>query len=111
MQAYLWATDIIGACWIVFITIWLVAAVSTKRAVYRESRAQRLRYWVLFVIACLLLFYGRELPYPLNLRIIHHATLVACVAPELCVASLTFALSVRATLRRNWNRVVTLQDG
>src|SRR5437879_13819083 len=80
MQAYSSATDIIRACWIVFITIWLVAAVSTKRAVYRESRAQRLRYWVLFVIACLLLFYGRELPYPLNLRIIPHAIPIACAA-------------------------------
>src|SRR5712675_128215 len=111
MQAYSLATDIIRACWIVFITIWLVAAVSTKRAVYRESRAQRLRYWVLFVIACLLLFYGRELPYPLNLRIIPHATLVAWAAPVLCVAGLTFALWARVTLGRNWSGVVTLKEG
>src|SRR6266513_398568 len=111
MQAYSSATDIIRACWIVFITIWLVAAVSTKRAVYRESRAQRLRYWGLFVIACLLLFYGRELPYPLNLRIIPHATLVAWAAPVLCVAGLTFALWARVTLGRNWSGVVTLKEG
>jgi len=111
MQAYSLATGIIRACWIVFITIWLVAAVSTKRAVYRESRAQRLRYWVLFVIACLLLFYGRELPYPLNLRIIPHATLVAWAAPVLCVAGLTFALWARVTLGRNWSGVVTLKEG
>ena len=111
MQAYSSATDIIRACWIVFITIWLVAAVSTKRAVYRESRAQRLRYWVLFVIACLLLFYGRELPYPLNLRIIPHAIPIAWAAAFLCAAGLAFALWARVTLGRNWSGVVTLKEG
>src|SRR6266516_7064760 len=111
MQAYLWATDIIRACWIVFITIWLVAAVSTKRAVYRESRVHRLRYWVLFVIACLLLVYGRELPYPLNLRIIPHAIPIACAAAFLCAAGLAFALWARVTLGRNWSGVVTLKEG
>src|SRR5256885_1575381 len=111
MQAYSSATDIIRACWIVFITIWLVAAVSTKRAVYRESRAQRLRYWVLFVIACLLLFYGRELPYPLNLRIIPHAIPIAWAAAFLCAAGLAFALWARVTLGRNWSDVVTLKEG
>jgi protein-S-isoprenylcysteine O-methyltransferase Ste14 len=110
MQAYSWATEIIRACWIVFITIWLLAAASTKRAVYRESRAERLHYWLLFVIACLLLFYGRKLPYPLNLRIIPHATLVAWVAPSLCVAGLAFALWARVTLGRNWSGVVTLKE-
>src|SRR5215471_12528710 len=111
MQAYSWATEIIRACWIVFITIWLLAAASTKRAVYRESGAERLHYWLLFVSACLLLFYGRELPYPLDLRIIPHATLVAWVAPSLCVAGLAFALWARVTLGRNWSGVVTLKEG
>src|SRR5437879_12549910 len=111
MQAYSSATDIIRACWIVFITIWLVAAVSTKRAVYRESRAQRLRYWVLFVIACLLLFYGRELPYPLNLRIIPHAIPIARAAAPLCAAGLAFALSGRVTTGRNWSGVAALKGG
>ena len=58
MQAYSLVLDIISGCWLVFAAIWLLAAVSTKRAVYREPRAQRLRYWILLVIAYLLLFYG-----------------------------------------------------
>src|SRR5713101_3891728 len=98
MQAYSSATDIIRACWIVFIAIWLLAAVSTKRAVYLVSRAQRLRYWILFIVACLLLFYGRELPYPLNLQIIPHATPVAWAAALLCIAGLAFAFWARVTL-------------
>ncbi len=111
MQAYSLALDIISGCWIVFITVWLLAAVSTKRTVYRESRAQRLRYWVLLVIAYLLLLYGRELPYPLNLRIIPRATPISCGAAFLCVAGLAFALWARLTLGRNWSGVVALKEG
>src|SRR5215469_3595032 len=74
MQAYSLALDIICGCWVLFITVWLLAAVATKRTVYRESQTQRLRYWVLLVMAWLLLLYGRDLPYPLNLRIILRAT-------------------------------------
>jgi protein-S-isoprenylcysteine O-methyltransferase Ste14 len=111
MQAYLLATDVIRACWIVFITTWLLAAVSTKRTVYRETSAQRLRYWVFFVIACILLLYRRELPYPLNLRMIPSATPVGWAAAFLCVAGLAFALWARVTLGRNWSGVVTLKEG
>ncbi len=84
MQAYSLVLDIISGCWLVFIAIWVLAAVSTKRTVYRETRAQRLRYWVLLVIAYLLLLYGRRLPYPLKARV---------------------------TLGRNWSGVVTLKEG
>ena len=105
------ATDVIRGCWIVFITIWLMAAISTKRTVYRESQSQRLRYWVLLVIACLLLFYGPELPHPLNLRIIPRTVLVAWAAAFLCVVGLAFALWARVTLGRNWSGVVTLKEG
>jgi len=49
--AYSPAFDIITACWIVFVAVWLLAALSIKRTVYRESGAQRLRYWVLLVVA------------------------------------------------------------
>lgn len=111
MQAYSLAVEIINGCWIVFITVWLLAAACTKHTVYRESQAQRLRYWVLLVIACLLLLYGRELPYPLNLRIIPRTTPVAYAAALLCVAGLAFALWARVTLGRNWSGVVTLKEG
>jgi protein-S-isoprenylcysteine O-methyltransferase Ste14 len=111
MQAYSLALDIISGCWIVFITVWLLAAVSTKRTVCRESPAQRLRYWVLLVIAYFLLLYGRELPYPLNFRVIPRATPIAFGAAFLCVAGLAFALWARLTLGRNWSGVVALKEG
>lgn len=33
--------NIISSCWGVFIAVWLLAAIFTKRTVYRESGAQR----------------------------------------------------------------------
>ena len=96
---------------IVFVATWLVAALSTKRTLYRESRAQRLRYWVLLLVAYLLLMHGRQLPYPLNGRIISHAAAMAWAGAVLCVAGLAFALWARVTLGRNWSGVVTLKEG
>jgi protein-S-isoprenylcysteine O-methyltransferase Ste14 len=111
MQSYSLAIDIITGCWLVFVAIWVIAAVSTKRTVYRETRARRMRYWVLLVIAYLLLLYGRRLPYPLNLRIVPHISPMAWAAAVLCVVGLAFALWARLTLGRNWSGVVTLKEG
>ena len=111
MQAYSLALDVISGCWLVFAAIWVLAALSTKRTVYRESRAQRLRYWVFLVIASLLLLYGRRLPYPLNLSIIPHVAPIAWTAAVLCVIGLAFAVWARVTLGRNWSGVVTLKEG
>jgi len=111
MQPYSLALDIISVCWLVFVVIWAITAVSTKRTVYRETRAQRLRYWVLLVIAYFLLVYGRRLPFPLNLRIVPHVAPTAWAAAVLCIISPLFALWARVTLGRNWSGVVTLKEG
>jgi len=111
MQAYSLANDIVRGCWLVFVAIWLLAAVSTKRTVYRESRAQRLRYWVWLVVAYFLLLYGPRLPYPLNLRIIPRAVPTAWSAAALCVVGLALAVWARVSLGRNWSGVVTLKEG
>jgi protein-S-isoprenylcysteine O-methyltransferase Ste14 len=66
---------------------------------------------VLLVLAYFLLLYGRELPYPLNLRIVPRATPIVGAAAFLCSAGLAFALWARATLGRNWSGVVTLKEG
>jgi hypothetical protein len=50
MQPIRLTIDIITASWIVFVAVWLLAAL-TKRAVYRERRAQRLHYLPVSAIA------------------------------------------------------------
>ena len=111
MQAYSLVLDIISGCWLVFVAIWVLGALSTKRTVYRESRAQRLRYWVLLVVACFLQLYGRRLPHPLNIRVLPQVAPTAWAAAVLCVIGLAFAVWARVTLGRNWSGVVTLKEG
>jgi protein-S-isoprenylcysteine O-methyltransferase Ste14 len=111
VRAYSLAIDVISGCWLVFVAVWVIAAVSTKRTVYRETRAQRLRYWVLLVIAYVLLLYGRRFPNPLNQGIVPHVAPIAWAAAVLCVIGLAFALWARVTLGRNWSGMVTLKEG
>jgi protein-S-isoprenylcysteine O-methyltransferase Ste14 len=103
--------DIIPACWILFSVIWLLAAATNKRSIYRESGAQRLRYSILLVLAFLLLTKRHRLPYPLDVRIIPATETVAWIAGILCIAGLAFCVWARATLGRNWSGTITLKEG
>src|ERR1051325_4464738 len=102
--------NIISICWGVFLIVWVLAAIFTKRTVYRESRAQRLRYMVPIVIGCLLLFRGYRLPYPLNLRIIPQIDTLLLAAAILCLGGLGLCFWARAILGRNWSGTVTLKE-
>jgi protein-S-isoprenylcysteine O-methyltransferase Ste14 len=104
------AINVINACWLVFVVVWMVAAASTKRSVYRESRAQRLRYWILLVIAYFLLIKGSRLPYSLGAQIIPHTKATAWTGAVLCIVGLAFTIWARATLGRNWSGAVTLKE-
>ena len=110
MQTLSSAINVINACWLVFVAVWVVAAASTKRSVCRESRAQRLRYWILLVIAYFLLVKGRRLPYPLGAHIIPHTQATAWTGAVLCIVGLAFTIWARATLGRNWSGAVTLKE-
>jgi protein-S-isoprenylcysteine O-methyltransferase Ste14 len=111
MQGPSLPADIIPACWILFCVIWLLAAASTKRSIYRESGARRLRYWVLLVMAFLLLTRRHRLPYPLDVRIISATETVKWMAGILCIGGLVFCVWARATLGRNWSGTITLKEG
>ena len=111
MSAYSVAINTVLACWIIFLAVWLLAAISTKRSVYRESRAQRLRYSILLIAAYFLLIRGHRLPYPLSARVIPHMEVIAWAGAGLCVAGLSFCIWARVTLGRNWSGAVTLKEG
>ena len=110
METLSLAINVINACWLVFVVVWMVAAASTKRTVYRESTAQRLRYWILLVIAYLLLIKGRRLPYPVGAQIIPHTKAMAWTGAVLCIVGLAFTIWARGTLGRNWSGAVTLKE-
>ena len=102
--------NIISACWSVFLVVWLLAAIFTKRTVYRESRAQRLRYTIPILIACYLLFRGSHVPYPFNVHIIPKANAILVAAAVLCVCGLGLCFWARAVLGGNWSGTVTLKE-
>lgn len=111
MQSLSLPADIIPACWILFSVIWLLAAATNKRSIYRESGAQRLRYLILLVLAFLLLTKRHRLPYPFDVRIISGTDAVEWIAGILCIAGLAFCVWARATLGRNWSGTITLKEG
>ena len=102
--------NIISACWGVFIVVWLLAAIFTKRSVYRESGARRLRYMIPIVVSCYFLFRGYRLPYPSNVHIIPQTDAILVVAAILCICGLGFCFWARAILGRNWSGSVTLKE-
>lgn len=102
--------DVIRGCWIIFAVVWLLAAVSTKRSVYREDRIQRLGYTLIFAAGCFLIARGSHLGYPFDSRIIPETDAMATTAIILCVAGLVFCIWARATLGRNWSGIVTLKE-
>lgn len=111
MSAYSVAINTIRFCWGIFLAVWLLAAISTKRSVYRESRAQRLRYSILLVAGYFLLTRGHRMPYPLSAPVIPHMEIVAWAGVALCVAGLGFCIWARLTLGRNWSGAVTVKEG
>ena len=104
------ATNIISACWMIFGAVWLIAAVWTKRSVYRESGLQRLRYITPILIGSFLLFRGNRMIYPLNTRVIPSTDWILLAAVILCIAGLAFCLWARFTLGRNWSGTITLKE-
>ncbi|PWT85623.1 MAG: isoprenylcysteine carboxylmethyltransferase family protein [Acidobacteria bacterium] len=105
------AFNLITACWLVFISVWLITSLSTKRTVYRQTSGERARYWLLLVIAYILLTQGRRFPYPLSLTLIPRTAVSGWIGVVLCISGLTLAIWARLILGRNWSGVVTLKEG
>ena len=111
VHAYSSGLGVIRVCWIIFIVVWLLGAVSTKRTIYRESSAERARYWLVLVIGYFLVVKSSSLPPPFDWLIVPHTKLSAWVGAFLCVSGLVFAIWARVILGRNWSGVITLKEG
>jgi protein-S-isoprenylcysteine O-methyltransferase Ste14 len=104
------ARIIISSCWGVFAVVWVLAALFTKRTVYHESGARRLRYLIPIALGCYLVFRGYHLPRPFNFDIIPQTDAILVAAAILCLCGLGFCLWARAVLGRNWSGTVTLKE-
>jgi protein-S-isoprenylcysteine O-methyltransferase Ste14 len=111
IPSYSSGIGVIHVCWIIFVLVWLLAAISAKPTIYRESGAERARYWILLVIAYLLVFRSNTLPSPLDWLAIPHTKSSAWAGAVLCVSGLVFAVWARVILGGNWSGVITLKEG
>ena len=102
---------IIRACWIIFIIVWLLGTVSTKRTIYRERGAERARYWLVLVIGYFLVIKSNALPSPFNWIVVPHTPASAWIGAFLCISGLMFAIWARVALGTNWSGVITLKEG
>jgi protein-S-isoprenylcysteine O-methyltransferase Ste14 len=104
------AKNIISACWGIFLVVWVLAAIFTKRTVYRENTSRRLRYLIPILLGCYLVFRGYGLGPPFNAHLMPHTETILCAAAILCLCGLGLCLWARAVLGRNWSGTVTLKE-
>jgi protein-S-isoprenylcysteine O-methyltransferase Ste14 len=104
------AKNIISASWGAFCVIWVLAAMFTKRTVYHESGARRLRYMIPIAFGGYLVFRGHRLPRPFNVDLIPQTEAILVVSSILCLCGLGFCFWARAVLGRNWSGTVTLKE-
>lgn len=104
------AKNIISICWGAFVVVWGLAALFTKRTVYHQSGAERLRYIIPILFGWYLVFRGYRLGPPFNRHIIPQTDAILGAAAILCLGGLGFCLWARAVLGRNWSGTVTLKE-
>jgi protein-S-isoprenylcysteine O-methyltransferase Ste14 len=100
----------ISTCWGVFVVVWLLAAIFTKRTVYHQSGSERLRYLIPIVLGWFLVFRGYRLPSPFNIRLVPETGAILVAAAVLCLCGLGLCLWARAILGRNWSGTITLKE-
>ena len=111
VHAFSSGLGVIRVCWIIFVVVWLLGAISTKRTIYRESSAARARYWLVLVIGYFLVIKSSSLPPPFDWLIVPRTNSSARIGAFLCISGLMFAIWARMILGRNWSGVITLKEG
>jgi protein-S-isoprenylcysteine O-methyltransferase Ste14 len=102
----------IGALWAGFGILWILAAVTTKRAVQVQSTGSRLLQAVVVFIGLMLIFNfdGWFVTGWLTTRLTPESAAVVLAGVVLTVAGLLFSVWARFVLGRNWSGTVTIKQ-
>ena len=104
------AMHVCGYLWLTFYSLWILAALRTKRTVERADWGNRLYYYVPVVLGYYLMF-GFEFDVAwLQLRFIPRTPAIAIAAIVITLAGMAFAVWARVYLGTNWSSVPTIKE-
>ncbi len=104
------AATFVAVCWIAFVVVWLITALSVKPTKERQPWAGRLVYLVI-LIAVVVLLNGGVRQAQLNRRIVPPTLRIAILADVLVFAGFVIAVWARMVLGGNWSARVVLKEG
>lgn len=99
-----------GAAWITIGVVWLVTAVSAKRAERSQTGISRVTQFVVATVGFTLVFGSRRLG-SLNRQFLPDSVMLAYLGLAITVAGIGFAMWARLLLGGNWSAVVTIKEG
>jgi protein-S-isoprenylcysteine O-methyltransferase Ste14 len=104
------APGIIVGAWFTFLAIWLISALTTKRAVKRFSGPSRTVQVVLMFVAYFLLFDPQTAVGFLDWRFISRSDASTWTGIGMTLAGLLFAVWARIFIGRNWSSAITVKQ-
>jgi protein-S-isoprenylcysteine O-methyltransferase Ste14 len=97
--------------WLAAGLVWLVGAITAKRAERRQSLASRLRHLALEVPAFFMVFAQVTWPAWLERRFVPEASITArWIGLALTAVGIAFAIAARVWIGRNWSGRVTIKQ-
>jgi protein-S-isoprenylcysteine O-methyltransferase Ste14 len=104
------AGDIISACWLIFVLVWLVSAAFVKPTAERTRWSLRLAAVVAPLLGALLLFWKKP-PGVMGILLLAHTAAARWLGVVLAVGGLAVCLWARFTLAGNWSGMITFKEG
>jgi len=101
---------LISTLWLLWLTVWMVAAIRTKRVVRAESLGSRLSHIVPLCLGAALLTSSRFAGPLLAMRLYRQNELTFWSGAALVALGLAFAVWARVHLAGNWSGTVTLKQ-
>lgn len=101
--------DAFQALWLLFVTVWMLAALTSKRTVRRQTSTSWIIQAALSVLAFLLVFQPWRFE-AVDVRFVPAAPALTLCGVVLTAAGIGFAIWARFTLGRNWSGTVTLKQ-
>ena len=102
--------QVCGYIWLAFYTLWVLAALGTKRAVERVDWGKRLSYTIPVALGYYCMFSSHLGIAWLQERILPSNQALAISAIAVTLAGMAFAVWARVYLGRNWSSVPTIKE-